>query len=345
MLNQQWLFYTGLENCYIYRYKYHLRNARVSFAKDSNGTLEITDTHNYYAFGLNHISGGLSNSYFGGYHSYKYNGKELQETGFFDYGARFYMPDLGRWGVIDPLAEKMTRHSPYNYAFNNPLRFIDPDGRQNEDIILIGKQSAIDKATTLMNEGLGGNYISVKDGKVEININDKQIAGLNKEQKAFYNVLNTAVESSNKNVFSLSESDISVPIASRNKAGGFVNMDIDDVNSFSKETGPYSKYSIFGHEVYEQNTFLSGGHDDYVNIEKTGHHDMAITNAESKINGGWERGASVITNDLLERETIKQNGFSRTFPVLSRTVTTPFFKNGKVTNVSYELNRGNVVKK
>nr|WP_280696005.1 RHS repeat-associated core domain-containing protein [Chryseobacterium sp. H1D6B] len=101
----------------------HLGNARLSYLNNCSGA-EVLEENNYYPFGLKH----------GGYNAlagnaeYKYGGKELQESTMYDFGWRQYMPELGRWSQIDPLAEKARALSPYRYSFNNPLRFIDSDG-------------------------------------------------------------------------------------------------------------------------------------------------------------------------------------------------------------------------
>ena len=88
----------------------------------------VVQSDDYYPFGLTFNSyqriGNKENRF-------KYNSKELVsdlDLGWYDYQARWYDPALGRWHVVDPAAELMRRHSPYNYAFDNPIRFIDPDG-------------------------------------------------------------------------------------------------------------------------------------------------------------------------------------------------------------------------
>ncbi|WP_265427102.1 RHS repeat-associated core domain-containing protein, partial [Chryseobacterium sp. YIM B08800] len=151
-------YFDALRNRYFYNYTDHLGNVRISYS-DADGNGEVTgdivvnncyDTPdgqvcnnyiitgeaegvtNYYPFGLMHNAQTHS---FDNAYQYKYNGKELQETGMYDYGARMYMPDIERWGVVDPLAEISRRWSSYTYAYNNPIRFIDPDGMMNEDIV------------------------------------------------------------------------------------------------------------------------------------------------------------------------------------------------------------------
>ena len=90
----------------------------------------IVQENNYYPFGLEHK--GYNNVVNGTEHKWKYQGKEHEEElglNTYDFGARNYMPDLGRWTTIDPLAEDFVNYTPYNSMMNNPVMFIDPDGR------------------------------------------------------------------------------------------------------------------------------------------------------------------------------------------------------------------------
>ncbi|KUJ50904.1 DUF6443 domain-containing protein [Chryseobacterium sp. JAH] len=113
-------------NKYIYNYTDHLGNIRLSYTK--NGSVAaIIEESNFYPYGMKQENTLQTNPAY----NYEHSGKEFQkETGWSDFGARMYMADIGRWGVIDPLAETTTRINPYNYALDNPISFIDPDGRK-----------------------------------------------------------------------------------------------------------------------------------------------------------------------------------------------------------------------
>jgi RHS repeat-associated protein len=112
---------------YQYFLKDHLGNTRVTF--NASG---IIQEDSFYPFGM--AMAGLSDA--SGLdlpNKYLYNGKELQDDfglDWYDYGARFYDAQLGRWHVVDPLSEKYYNYSHYAYVYNNPLLFYDLNGEE-----------------------------------------------------------------------------------------------------------------------------------------------------------------------------------------------------------------------
>lgn len=122
---------------YVFNYLDHLGNVRVSYAQNpTTKKIEILEENNYYPFGLKHQ--GYNTDNLQPNYKYKFNGKELQDElglNMYDYGARLYDPARAGWSNIDPKAEKMRRFSPYNYCFDNPMRFTDPDGMEPTDWI------------------------------------------------------------------------------------------------------------------------------------------------------------------------------------------------------------------
>ena len=118
---------------YVYQYKDHLGNVRLSYTKNTTtNALDIIEENNYYPFGLKHNGYNTTTLSTNPALKTKYNGKEYQDElrlNTFDYGFRQYMPDIGRWAQVDPLAEKFIGESPYAYVNNDPLGFSDFDGK------------------------------------------------------------------------------------------------------------------------------------------------------------------------------------------------------------------------
>lgn len=241
---------------------------RLSYSVDNN-VLKILEENHYYPFGLKHANYNSDQLVFiddqaenavltpitpliTSNYKYKYNGKELQEElglNMYDYGARNYDPSIGRWMNIDPLAEISRRWSPYTYVYNNPLRFIDPDGMRAEDLIFKfgDSKTAQAKVQANLDNGLGAGGASIdENGKVSLNVKREDLK--TDEQKAFFDVISNASDPTKSDVvIDVVENSQEVFVGSYEQEA----IDIDDVNKFGNNELS-NQNAILGHEVAEQ---------------------------------------------------------------------------------------------
>ena len=133
---------------------------------------------------------------------YKYNGKEFDKMhglNTYDYGARQYIPALPSWDRIDPLAEEYYSVSPYAYCNNNPIRFIDPDGR----IVIASDKNAKRNIINTLSDA-EAKYVQFDKNGV---LNHRLLSKYEGSSDNF-SALKTLSESSTNYLFNVSDKDI-----------------------------------------------------------------------------------------------------------------------------------------
>ncbi|MPS72605.1 MAG: RHS repeat-associated core domain-containing protein [Chryseobacterium sp.] len=150
-------FYDVENSKYIWQYKDHLGNVRLSYAKDATGSIEVLDRNDYYPFGMNFNNYYSKFDAMGSLHNYKFQEQELQETGFYAFKWRNYMPDVGRFFNVDPLAEKYTHNSTYAFSEN---RVVDARELEGLEAKLINENTVEWKTNVITGTTIASDQIS-----------------------------------------------------------------------------------------------------------------------------------------------------------------------------------------
>jgi len=183
-----------------------------------------------------------------------------EETGLYYYGARYYDAKTSVWQSVDPLAEKYPSFSPYCYTLNNPINYIDPDGR---DVIMGLTGERLEAYRKFVSTEVGRNFVAqfLKAGDVipETSIKVNKTGKYSKETLMF--------RSFSKNV-----NKGNTQFFLKNEGGGYQSLNkVYDERSLSKWTSNY----LFALNLEETNQIKSDeltvviGHESFVHILET----------------------------------------------------------------------------
>ena len=218
---------------YIYQYKDHLGNVRLSYSKNATtGLIAIEDTNDYYPFGLSFINTSASKySPSTTYKNTKFQTQELQETGFYQFKWRQYMPDVARFFNIDPLAEKYQYWTPYAFSGN---RVIDSRELEGLEPVEINKGT---KNLVIVNQGYVG---SPPPGSTQA----QNYTKYNKESYIDYDGIGV--------INNLNSSTTQVGIFASSKGETTKNDILSTISSF-REKSPDGKLIMVGHSMGADN--------------------------------------------------------------------------------------------
>lgn len=182
---------------------------------------------------------------------YDFTGKERDNETNYDYfGARYYDSRIANWTSIDPLFEKHFDYSPYNYVWRNPIRLIDPDGRQvefNKESVVRNQELDWIKKTL---EPQFRPFIGIVEdnSRYLLDVNLLESANVNYSTDAYHRLLDLATSSETTKLIAVAgETIMNFTIASNGKS---------DYGTLGDEFSGYTLYSG-KHINSEPNTFLS----------------------------------------------------------------------------------------
>ncbi|MDV6167116.1 DUF6443 domain-containing protein [Flavobacterium sp. DG1-102-2] len=175
---------------YVYNYKDHLGNVRLSYAVDPvDGVLKILEESHYYPFGMKHSGYNSTQNMISGFqtlpavrltpvnspadmtYKYKFQGQERQDElglSWDSFKWRDYDYTIGRFISIDPLAPDFPQWSPYVFSGNLVTISRELEGKEPE--FLLGSDGKLSSGVvTLMNIAYGYSVSSLTNSTWIIN--------------------------------------------------------------------------------------------------------------------------------------------------------------------------------